>query len=85
MTLLTVKEAADCLKMSEGYIRLAIRQKELAIYRLGKVRGVRITPEALQAFVDGKFVVSTTSLEKERAALAKMTDSLNQWVTPRDR
>lgn len=83
--LLTIKEAAKAIRMSEGFVRLAIRNKELSVMRLGKVRGVRVTPAALQAFIERKIVVTASSQEQERAALAKMTNSLNQWVTASDR
>lgn len=85
MTLLTIADAAKAIRMSEGFVKGTIRRKELAVVRLGKVRGVRIRPEDLAAFVVGKIAGTARSHEQEAAALAKMQNHLNQWVTPHDR
>lgn len=83
--LLTIKEAAAAIRMSEGFIQQAIRDQQLRCVRLGKVRGKRIRPEDLEEFVRGKIVGTTRSHEEEMAALTKMEKSLNEWVTPHGR
>lgn len=83
--LLTIDEAAKRIRMSSGWIRSAVRAGELRIVRFGKVRGVRIRPEDLEAFVRNKIVGIARSHEQGMAALAKIEKSLNQWVTPHDR
>lgn len=85
MTLLTIKDAAAAIRMSEGFVRQAIRCGDLLVVRLGKVRGKRIRPEDLERFVAGRIEGTTRSHEQEMASLAKMQSSLNQWVTPHDR
>jgi excisionase family DNA binding protein len=53
MTLLTIKDAADHLQMSEGFVKKAIRNGELAVVRFGS-RCVRIRPEDLDRYVKAK-------------------------------
>lgn len=85
MKLLTIKEAAEAIRMSEGYIKAAIRNDDLPVVQFGRVRGRRIRLEDLEEFVRRKIAGTTLSHEQEMTALAKMSTSLNQWVTPHDR
>lgn len=59
MKLLTIKEAAAMCRMSQGWIKLAIRKKELPCVRFG--RSVRIFQEALERYARSKIEGSTQS------------------------
>lgn len=59
MNLLTIKDAAEELQMSEGWIKKAIREKKLKCARFG--RAVRIRPEDLAEYVAGKIEGDTSS------------------------
>lgn len=50
MTLLTIKEAAVAIRMSEGWVKKAIRDKQLIALRFG--RSVRIRPEDLADYLN---------------------------------
>lgn len=60
MKLLTIKDAADALQMSQGWIKKAIREGELPVIRFG--RSVRIFEEQLVRYCK-KFEGTTESLE----------------------
>lgn len=64
--LLTIEQAAEAIQMSSGWIRKAIRDGELQCVRLGKLRGVRIRPEDLVAYVDLK-IEGTAIAETHRS------------------
>lgn len=49
MTLLTIREAAAAIRMSEGWIKAAIRDGKLQALHFG--RSVRIRPEALEEYI----------------------------------
>ncbi len=83
--LLTIQEAATACRMSIGFIQAAIRNKELRCVRMGRVRGKRVRPEDLEAFILGKIEGTAESAERETANLAKMHNHMNQWFTARDR
>lgn len=50
MKLLTIKEASAAIRMSEGWIKKAIRDGKLQALHFG--RSVRIKPEALEAYIN---------------------------------
>lgn len=49
MILLTIKEAAAAIRMSQGWIKKAVRQGDLRAIHFG--RSVRIRPEDLEEYV----------------------------------
>ena len=66
MKLLTVKEAAGEIRMSEGWVKQAIRDGKLRVLRFG--RSVRIQPEALADYIR-EIVVTTESRERKLRAV----------------
>ena len=62
MKLLTIKEAAAQCRMSQGWIKKAIRQGELPCVRFG--RYVRIFEEALERYARSKIAVTTSSRDR---------------------
>lgn len=83
--LLTVAEAAKHVRMSEGWIKKAIRDGELQVIRFGKVRGVRIRIEDLQDYIERKIEVSAKSHELISKTLEEAALTLNQRVNSHDR
>lgn len=69
MKLLTIKQAAAQIEMSVGWIKKAIRDKELDVVRLG--RSVRIRPEDLEAYIVRKIEGTAQSLDRSLRVFAE--------------
>lgn len=67
--LLTIDEAAKQIRMSAGWIRQAIRNKELDAVRFG--RSVRIRQQELDRYVEARIEGTAQSLERWRRELEK--------------
>lgn len=75
MTLLTIREAAAAIRMSEGWIKKAIRDGNLQALHFG--RSVRIRPEALEEYIL-KIAGDTESRGAKLRAVATNVYPLNQ-------
>ena len=74
MRLLTIKEAAAEIRMSEGWLKKAIRDGKLRVLRFG--RSVRIQPEALADYIQ-EIVVTTQSRERKLRAVEQQVRRLS--------
>ncbi len=49
--LLVTKEAAEILRISEGHLRLLVRQKKIAAYKEGRRGGYRISDQEIENYI----------------------------------
>lgn len=82
MTLLTIGDAAERIKMSRGWIKKAIRDKELDVVRFG--RAVRIRPEDLDAYIRRKIEGTSQLLNRLQAEFTEQPIQAMQRVTFHD-
>ena len=82
MTLLTIKDAAERIKMSRGWIKKAIRDNELDVVRFG--RAVRIRPEDLDAYIRRKIEGTSQLLNRLQAEFTEQPIQAMQRVTFHD-
>lgn len=76
MTLLTIKEAAAACRISVGFLQAALRAGELPCVRLGKVRGKRIRPEDLEAWVKSRIEYADAAYQREMKELTRVAAGL---------
>lgn len=75
MTLLTIREAAAEIRMSEGWVKKAIREGRLRALHFG--RSVRIRPEDLAEYIE-KIAVDTQSCGQDLRVVAINVRQRNQ-------
>ncbi len=53
-SILRTREVAQVLKVSEGFVRALIRNKELKAYKIGNRGGFRISRQEVDDFLESK-------------------------------